>query len=369
MTGKYKFNKKQVIILAAGGTGGHVFPGLAVANKLSKSNFDVVWLGTRKGLESKIAKDNNFKIYYINIVGLRGKNILNWFQFPMLLLISIIKSIILIYKLKPCCILGMGGFVSAAGGIGSILTRTPLIIQEQNAVEGTTNKLLSFFSKKIFTGFPMAFKSNKNTIYTGNPLRESFYNLTSPSQRFKSKRIKKILILGGSLGAHIVNKIAAEAIQKILINTDIDFFITHQTGLKDKNWMENFYSSLGVNYLVEDFIEDISESYKKADLVISRSGALTISEITSIGVASILIPYPYAINNHQEENANWLVDSEAAFKFNQCELTSQKLYSIIKMLLIDDDLRIKMAEKSQSLSMKNAAEKIVETCKDLSYAN
>ena len=364
-----KSSKKKVVILAVGGTGGHVFPGLAVAKKLSESNFEVIWLGKKDGLESKIAEENNFKIFYINIIGVRGKNILNWIKAPILLITSVIKSIILIYKLKPCCILGMGGFVSAAGGIAAILTRTSLIIQEQNAVEGTTNKFLSLFSKKIFTGFPAAFKSNKNTIYTGNPLRESFYNFTTPRERFVPEKIKNILVLGGSLGAHQVNKIVTEAVKKIKLETDINFYINHQTGLKDKNWVEDFYSSLGVNSFVQDFIEDINQFYQNADLVISRAGALTISEITATGVASILIPYPHAINNHQEENANWLVNSNAAYKFTQSELTSKKLYSVIKVLLKDDDLRIKMAEKSQSLLMNNAVEKIVETCKDFSYAN
>ena len=362
-------NKKKIVILAAGGTGGHVFPGLAVAKKLIESNFEVVWLGTKKGLESKVAKENNFTIYYINAIGLRGKNIFNWIKSPFLLVSSIIKSMVLIYKFKPCCILGMGGFVSAAGGISAILTRTPLVIQEQNAIEGTTNKLLSFFSKKIFTGFPMAFESNTKAIFVGNPLRDCFYKSSSPKERFISNKPKNILILGGSLGASKINEVVTQAVKKLSMDENIDVNICHQTGIKDRGWVENEYASIKIDYHVEDFFKDINKFYQNADLVICRSGALTVSEIIATGVASILIPFPHAINNHQEENANWLVNSGAAFKFTDLDITSNELYLMIKMLVSDDELRIKMAENSQTLLTKNSSEKIISTIEELSYAN
>ena len=362
--------KRKTVMIAAGGTGGHVFPALAVAQGLRAIDIDVVWLGTRKGIESKLVPENQFVIHFINIVGVRGKNFVSWIKAPILLLAAVMSTIALIRKTKPCCVLGMGGFASAAAGFSAFLCRVPLILQEQNSIPGTTNRLLAPLASKIFTGFPEAFKAKAKAHFTGNPLRAALYQIDEPSIRMAENSAPlRLLILGGSLGAHALNCVLPKALAQLHHDNAISngVIVVHQAGVKDVEEVQREYTLAGVNATVSAFISDMPRAYSEADLVISRSGALTVAELAAAGVASVLVPYPFATDDHQTANANWLVSVGAATLVPQAEFSVDKAYCLLSNLLQDKSTLLKRAQQARLLATPSATQIIVNACQELAY--
>ena len=366
----HSHSQRKTVMIAAGGTGGHVFPALAVAQGLRAIDLDVVWLGTRKGIESKVVPENQFVIHYINVAGVRGKNLLSWIKAPILLLAAVISTMILIRKTKPCCVLGMGGFASAAAGFAAFLCRVPLILQEQNSIPGSTNKLLAPLANKIFTGFPEAFKTNAKAIFSGNPLRSALYQIAAPCERIALDASPlRLLILGGSLGAHALNHVLPLALAQLCRDDSVfnSLVVVHQTGAADADEVQRQYKLAGINAAVSVFITDMSQAYSDADLVIARSGALTVTELSAAGVASLLVPYPYATDDHQTANANWLVDAGAATLVPQANLSVENACSLLKTLMQDRSALLHQAQQARSLATPSATQIIVNACQEYSY--
>jgi UDP-N-acetylglucosamine--N-acetylmuramyl-(pentapeptide) pyrophosphoryl-undecaprenol N-acetylglucosamine transferase len=361
---------RKTVMIAAGGTGGHVFPALAVAQGLRAIDLDVVWLGTRKGIESKIVPENKFVIHFINVAGVRGKNLLSWIKAPILLMMAVISSVSLIRKTKPCCVLGMGGFASAAAGFAAFICRVPLILQEQNSIPGTTNRLLAPLATKIFTGFPAAFKASAKSQFSGNPLRAALYQIDEPSVRMAADASPlRLLILGGSLGAHALNCVLPKALAQLRSeNTSFnDISVVHQTGVNDVEDVQQQYVLAGIDAAVSAFITDMPQAYSNADLVIARSGALTVTELAAAGVASLLIPYPYATDDHQTANANWLVDVGAATLVSQADFSVDKACHLLAALLQNRKALLNQAQQARSLATPSATQIIVNACQEFSY--
>ncbi len=359
---------RKTVMIAAGGTGGHVFPALAVAQGLRQHDLDIIWLGTRKGIESRVVPENDFVIHYIKVAGIRGKNIISWITAPLLLLWAIVKVAILIIKTKPVCVLGMGGFASAAAGFAAFITGTPLLLQEQNAVAGTTNKLLAPLAEKIFTGFPDVFsalaKADSKVEFSGNPLREGLYQIAEPQDRIKQDDSPlRVLILGGSLGARALNQVMPFA----LAQQSMAIEITHQTGRSDIEQVQKNYLDAGVDAQVISFIEDMATAYANADLVVARAGALTVSELAAVGVAAVLIPYPYAIDDHQSVNADYLVQAGAATKVDQAEFDIDKAREVLQTLLGDRAQLLTKAINARSFATPAATRTIVDVCREYAY--
>ncbi|MAV75280.1 MAG: undecaprenyldiphospho-muramoylpentapeptide beta-N-acetylglucosaminyltransferase [Cellvibrionales bacterium] len=370
-SGRSSTNKNKTIVIAAGGTGGHVFPALAIAQQLIKNGFKVIWLGTAEGIESSVAPDNDIPLHTLQVVGIRGKSFFQKATAPLLMARGIYHALLLLRKHRPCCVLGMGGFASGAGGTAAFLMSIPLVIQEQNAIAGTTNRILARFAIKIFTGFPNVFAGHKAASYSGNPLRASFYQqLLSNESASKDEGSEStpinILVLGGSLGAQSLNQVVPSALATLGIKTD--FSVRHQVGKKDFAMVVETYQSSHIDARVDAFIDDIYQAYDKADLVIARAGALTVSEIAAVGVACVLIPYPYATDDHQRANAEWLVKTGGAICIDDAEFTVAKASAVIGELLTNRGELMARGNKVSSMAMPNATDIIADACLGYAYA-
>ena len=317
--------KKLLII--AGGTGGHIFPALTIADALQKQGVVIEWIGTEAGMEKKLIADR-YPLYFLPVKTFRGKSVCEKFIAPFRLLYTVFLAYRMIKKINPDVVLGMGGYASGPGGIAAWLLRKHLVIHEQNAKAGLTNRLLSCFSKKVLQAFPNTFSKRKHAITVGNPVRAAIQNVTHTKHYAKPYRI---LVLGGSQGAQTINQLMTKWVS--LFDDRESYFIWHQTGQKDfQTVLEGYQSWPEVIYRVSPFIEKIEEAYAWADLVICRSGALTVSEIAAAGLPGILIPYPFAADDHQYENALFLQRKEAAIVFRESELTAEKLNDCLKDL-------------------------------------
>ena len=314
------------IVIMAGGTGGHVFPALAVAEQLIEKGWEVSWLGTHKGLESRVVPAQGIELDYLSVAGFRGKGIASKFFALVMLLKACGQARNILRKRKPVVVLGMGGFVAGPGGLMTRILGIPLIIHEQNRIPGTTNRLLARIANQVLEAFPASFKGTLKVKCTGNPLRKSFLtDLDSKRDYLESE--PRILIIGGSQGAQILNEIVPEAIaqfQKINATNKV-VSIKHQTGEAMKSQVENRYKVLDIQADVSAFIADMVAAYKWADLVICRAGAMTVSEIAAIGVPAIFIPLPSAIDDHQTANAHYLTDVGAGLLLKQDNLSSISL--------------------------------------------
>lgn len=347
------------VLIMAGGTGGHVFPALAVASELRDRGVPVVWLGTKSGLEAKVVPDAGFPIQWINIGGLRRKGKLAYLLAPIGLMRACIQAFLIIRKIKPCAVLGMGGFVSGPGGLMAWLVRKPLLIHEQNAVAGLTNKILAKIARHVFVAFPETF--GKKEIQVGNPVRSDIVDLKAPEDRLTKKTgALKILVIGGSLGAVRLNEIVPEAISKISVDDRPE--IIHQTGMKNIDQAVACYEQYQVEANVEAFIDDMAEVYSWADLVICRAGAMTVFELAAVGVASVLVPYPYAVDDHQTANGQYLVDAGAAILVQQKEMDSDWLCNIVTQLMHQRDRLLQMAKAARLCSKPNAANEVAQMC-------
>jgi UDP-N-acetylglucosamine--N-acetylmuramyl-(pentapeptide) pyrophosphoryl-undecaprenol N-acetylglucosamine transferase len=348
----------------AGGTGGHVFPALAVADELRARGVEVFWLGTRRGLESDVIPKANIPISYIKVTGLRGKGLLGWFLAPVRLIYALWQGIHVMWQLKPQAVLGMGGFVTGPGGVAAWLTRKPLLVHEQNAISGMTNRMLVPLARVVMEAFPNSIASGK-AVHTGNPVRNNIsrlYQLGANERGIHDPM--QILVVGGSLGARALNDVVPAALSRIAAaNRPL---VWHQTGKKNIDEARASYQQSGVDARVVPFIDDMAEAYRWADLVICRAGAMTIAELAIAGVASILVPYPHAVDDHQTANAKYLVDKDAAILVQQKDLTVEVLHKMLAGLTVT---RLQqMAKAARSLALPDATRMVADKCLEAARA-
>ena len=360
--------ENKPILIMAGGTGGHIYPALAVANCLRERDIPTLWLGTKTGLEAKIVPENGLKLVTINISGLRGKGVLRWITAPFSIFIAVVQSILVLGQYKPAAVLGMGGFASGPGGIAAWLMRIPLCVHEQNAVAGLTNRLLAPFASIVMEAFPNTFSSSINTNMTGNHVRKEIIGVAEPQQRFQNRTDDRlrILVVGGSLGARALNEVVPEALS--ILDEDVDFQVKHQTGDTNLQATKDLYQSLNISVEPQAYIDDMAAAYEWADLVLCRAGAMTVAEISAAGVAAIFVPYPYAVDDHQTANALYLSTEGAAILIRETELNGHSLAKLIQDFSLNRDRLLKMANISRSLSRPSATKHVADLCMEVAYA-
>ena len=350
------------VLIMAGGTGGHVFPALAVADELRLRGIPVVWLGTKAGIESRLVPQAGYPIEWMSITGLRGKNTVTLLLAPVRLAMACWQALRVLLRRKPCAVLGMGGFASGPGGLMAWLIRKPLLVHEQNAIPGLTNKVLARLATVVLQAFPTVFKQ---AITTGNPVRQSICEIAEPENRSAKRQSQdqgnlRLLVIGGSLGAVKLNEIIPQALAKIEHQQRPE--VIHQTGLKNIDSAKTFYSDAGVEAKVEAFIDDMSSVYEWADLVICRAGAMTVFELAAAGIASILVPYPYAVDDHQTHNAYYLEKAGAAIIKQQDDLTIDWLVEVINDFSIHRKKLLDMATAARKLAIPDSAKTIADAC-------
>lgn len=354
----------RTILIMAGGTGGHVFPGLAVADYLRESGWHIVWLGTETGMELRLVPQYGYATEVVSFSGLRGKRLTVWLMLPFRLLKAFWQSIRIIRRVKPDVVLGMGGYPAFPGGMMASLLNKPLIIHEQNSLPGLTNKLLAKLADKIMLGFPDAILADKGkTVFSGNPVRSEITRTEVPEKRFLGRQGKlRLLVVGGSLGAQILNTVVPQALR--LIPENLRPLVVHQAGAVHLGSVERDYADLQLQGELLAFIDDMAKRYAVCDLVLCRAGALTIAELSAAGVAGILVPYPHAVDDHQTSNARFLSDHDAAILVPQNELTAQKLAELLANLTREKLLS--MAIAARSLAKPEATRVVAEACIELS---
>ena len=354
------------LLVMAGGTGGHVFPGLAVASELAAQDWEIHWLGTSGRMEARIVPQAGYAISFIDVVGVRKNGIATLLLAPFKIIIATFQAHKVIKQFKPHVVIGMGGFASGPGGVAAWLNRLPLILHEQNAVPGLTNKLLSRIAKKVLTGFDKTFpaqKLNQKNKYSwvGNPLRREFAEL--PVKNNIDLPLN-LFVLGGSLGARVLN----ETVPLALVGLK-QINVRHQTGAGHLASVQETYTQQGIDsdsYQITEFIDDMPLAYAWADLVICRAGALTVAEVAAAGVSAIFVPLPYAVDDHQTKNAQTLVDVQAAHLIPQIELTTHKLQMLLRKYVVSPDLLIEMGKRSKTVARLDAAKKVARCCIELS---
>ena len=346
------------ILVMAGGTGGHIFPGLAVAEYLRICGWNVSWLGNQNGMEYRLVKSCDFPFEAIDFGGLRGKGLKAKFMLPFNLIRASFQSWKIMRRLKPSVVLGMGGYITFPGGLVSKLLNRPLVLHESNSVAGSANRALTKIAMRVLTGFPNTMKSAE---WVGNPIREEFDHVRAPALRYEQRQGPlSILVVGGSLGAAALNENIPAALA-LMAKADRPTVI-HQAGDKHLADLEKRYAQLGVAADIRPFIDDMPTAYAQADLVICRAGAMTVSELAACGVASCLIPFPHAIDDHQTANAKFLSDADAAILLPQQYLNPQDLALMIQNLN-RSDLK-EMALRAHALSKPHATQRVAEVCAD-----
>lgn len=340
------------IVIMAGGTGGHVFPALAVAERMREKGWQVSWLGTHTGLESRVVPARGIEIDWLTVAGVRGKGMLTKIKALFLLVAACLQAWRILRRRKPVVVLGMGGFVAAPGGLMAKLLKIPLVIHEQNRVPGTTNRLLARMADQVLEAFPGSFNKEWGAHWTGNPLREEFLVPAADESRHEGK--DRILVVGGSQGAKVLNEVMPET-AAALDNVEV----MHQTGASMCDEVSRRYQALQVEARVSAFIDDIAAAYGWADLVICRSGAMTVSEVAAAGVPAIFVPFPYAIDDHQVANAHYLVDAGGGALLLQKDLTATALAEQITRVLA---YRKEIGDAAKACARLDATETVAEFC-------
>jgi UDP-N-acetylglucosamine--N-acetylmuramyl-(pentapeptide) pyrophosphoryl-undecaprenol N-acetylglucosamine transferase len=355
---------QRPILIMAGGTGGHVFPALALARLLRERSYEVIWLGTHRGLEARIVPAEGIPIEWLSVGGLRGKGLLTLLAAPFRLAQALWQALGVIRRHRPVVVVGLGGFVTGPGGVAAWLTRRPLVIHEQNAVAGFTNRCLSHLAREVLEAFPGSFGRDVRARAIGNPVRRDISAVRPPVERFADRSGPvRILVIGGSQGAARLNAVVPFALARLA--TSISFDVRHQAG---ERWIEagrQSYAKAGVRADVRPFIEDMAEAYGWADLVICRSGALTVSELAAVGVGAILVPFPAAVDDHQTHNAQYLVREGAAVLIHDRELTADRLADELQKLCGGRGKLLAMAERARLLAKPRAAEELAAACTEL----
>ena len=346
------------ILVMAGGTGGHIFPGLAVAEYLRICGWNVSWLGNQSGMEYRLVKSCDFPFEAVEFGGLRGKGFKAKLMLPFNLMRACFQSWKIMRRVKPSVVLGMGGYITFPGGLMTKLLKRPLVLHESNSVAGSANRALAKIAMRTLTGFP---NTMDQAEWVGNPIREEFEHVSPTTVRYDQRQGPlSILVVGGSLGAAALNENIPAALA--LMPKDSRPIVIHQAGDKHLEDLQKRYADLGVAADIRPFIEDMPSAYAQADLVICRSGAMTVSEVAACGVASCLIPFPFAIDDHQTANAKFLADADAAILLPQKNLNPQDLALMIQNFN-RADLK-EMALRAHALAKPHATQRVAEVCAD-----
>ncbi|VAW99173.1 UDP-N-acetylglucosamine--N-acetylmuramyl-(pentapeptide) pyrophosphoryl-undecaprenol N-acetylglucosamine transferase [hydrothermal vent metagenome] len=363
-----EYKDKKTIVVMAGGTGGHVYPALAVADVLREEGFNIIWIGNENSFEAGVVSKSAYHMEYISIRGLRGTKLINTLIMPFRLISAVYQAVIILRRYEPVSVLGMGGYVSGPGAIACKLLKIPLIIHEQNSIPGFTNRILSGFAASVLVAFPNVFKNKTNTIYTGNPIRESITNLPEPNVRCAEHSGNiRLLVLGGSLGAKYLNDNLPVSLAQLPKGQNFD--VWHQAGKGKHVETIAAYLHQNIQAKVVEFIVDMEAAYMWADLVICRAGAMTVSEISNVGVASILVPYPHAVDDHQTHNAAFLVNANAAIMAQQSDMTMTSLTTLLSGLLIKGrSYLLAMANNAYSLAKPDATLRVAQICMEAANA-
>lgn len=355
------------IIIMAGGTGGHVFPALAVARALREQGVRIVWLGTREGIESRIVPAAGFELETIAIRGLRGGGFLRWLLLPMRLNIAMLQAWRILRRIKPDAVLAMGGFASGPGSLMASALRIPLLIHEQNAIAGLTNRWLAKIADVVMAGFPAAFSARQGVRVVGNPVRQEILALSSPELRLAEREGRmRLLVVGGSQGAQVFNQVVPEAVRALPKASRPQ--IWHQTGKRDEASVAAVYRAFLPDAKVAAFIDDMAAAYAWADVVVCRSGAMTIAELAAAGVAAILVPFPHAADDHQTANARFLSVRDAAMLLPQPEFTTARLTELISTLSTNRALLQRLAVNARACATTDATETVARLCLEATHA-
>lgn len=355
----------RTLLIMAGGTGGHVMPALAVAEHLRNEGWRVVWLGTRAGMEARLAVEKGFDMAWVKVAGVRGKGLLAKLLLPMNLLVAFWQAARAIFRERPDVALGLGGYVAFPGGMMASLLAKPLVIHEQNAIAGLTNKILSHVADRVLLGLPLANGGDalgRKGEWVGNPVRPEIAALPAPAERLAGREGPlRLLVIGGSLGASALNECVPQALARI--SQAQRPLVRHQSGRQHLDGLKGHYADAGVKAECLDFIADMAAAYAWADLVICRAGALTVAEIAASGSAALFVPFPYAVDDHQTANARFLTDAGAAWLKPQTEFTPAFLADWL-MNLTRDALR-QRAEKARAQAKPDATARVVAVLKEL----
>ena len=344
------------LMVMAGGTGGHVYPAMAVADYMQQHGWNIVWLCTEGGMENKLIEDKDYKKAMMTMRGVRGKGVLGWLLLPIKLATAFKQSISAIRQHQPNIVLGMGGFAAFPGGLMAMILGKPLVIHEQNSIAGLTNKTLSLFANQVLAAFPSAFGERAQLV--GNPVRQELTQLPAPLQRFSERTGKlRLLVVGGSLGAQALNDVLPKALAALPKDT---FEVVHQAGEKHIAALQANYHAASRAAETKAFIHNMADMYAWADVVICRAGALTVAELACVGVASILVPFPHAVDDLQTYNAKYLSDAGAAKLIQQSEFNVQKATEILQGLT--RDICLDMAIKAKQLAKPEATQSVAKIC-------
>jgi UDP-N-acetylglucosamine--N-acetylmuramyl-(pentapeptide) pyrophosphoryl-undecaprenol N-acetylglucosamine transferase len=349
------------ILIMAGGTGGHVFPALALARLLRERALKVIWLGTQRGIEARVIPAEGIPIEWLSVGGLRGKGVLTLLAAPWKLAMALLQALSVMRRHRPAVVVGLGGFVTGPGGVAAWLTGRPLLIHEQNAIAGFTNRTLAHLAREVLEAFPGSFGGRVRARAIGNPVRRDILCVPPPDERFEGRTgAVRLLVIGGSQGAARLNAVVPFALAQV--RGRIAFEVRHQAGEK---WIESAresYAAAGVPADLRPFIENMGEAYGWADLVICRSGALTVSELAAVGIGAILVPFPAAVDDHQTHNAQYLVREGAAVLIADRDLTAERLGGELEHLCADRGALLAMAERARLLARPAAADDLASSC-------
>ena len=347
------------ILIMAGGTGGHIFPALAVADILRAQGWRVTWLGAPLSMEADLVPRHGYEVAWIRFSGVRGKGLLRQLRLPFDLLLAMWQSAGAILRHRPDVVLGMGGYITFPGGIMAALLRRPLVIHEQNSIAGLSNKVLAHIAQKVISGFPDVLP---RAIWCGNPVRSDIAGLPDPQQRYAARSGRlNVLVVGGSLGARAINETLPQALA--LLPPEMRPNVLHQTGKQHYPSVKQAYQQAGVEAEVKPFMDEMARHYGNADLVICRAGALTVAELAAAGVASILIPFPFAVDDHQTRNAEFLSKHDAAVLLPQSELSVAKLARLLQEL--NREKLLAMALQARDLAKAGAAAAVAAICAEV----
>lgn len=348
----------KTILVMAGGTGGHIMPGLAVADHLKAQGWHVVWMGNPDGMEARLVPARGYEMAWVRFTALRGKGIVRKLLLPFNLLRGFWQARREIRRIVPDVVLGMGGFITFPGGMMAAAAGVPLVLHEQNSVAGLANRVLSGVADRVVTGFPDVLKKG---VWVGNPVRPEIAAVAAPAERYRQRRgALRILVVGGSLGAAILNETVPKALA--LLPEAERPEVVHQSGERHLETLRRAYEQTGVKAHAVPFIENMAGAYGWADLVICRAGALTVAELAAAGVASVLVPYPHAVDDHQTGNARFLASAGAAILLPQNELSPERL---AELRHLSREQLLQMAEKARALAKPDAAAVVASACQEI----
>lgn len=356
-------------LILAGGTGGHVFPGLAVAEALGHEGQDVVWMGTRRGLEADHVPAAGIPMEWVDVGGLRGKGAAQRLAAPWTLARAVLQAWRIVRRTRPRAVLGMGGFAAGPGGVAARLSRVPLVIHEQNAIPGLTNRWLARIAQRVLEAFPGTFSPSVGAVCTGNPVRPAIAGLAAPQKRMAGRHDPiRLLVFGGSRGARTLNEQVPKAVAGLRA-AGVSLEVWHQAGGAEYEAARTAYEAAATDVRLMPFIEDMAEAYAWADLAVCRAGATTVAELAAAGLGAVLVPFPHAVDDHQTANARFLVEQDAGVLLSNAALGGGKLQEVLHGLVTDRSKLLTMACNAHALARPDAAQAVAAVCREVSHGD